>query len=569
MGQGDTLNQRPAPDDGAPLRRRGLLLAGVLGLAGCDAPPAALQGGFSGISHERGHLLRQPAPVQGAAPAAGRRVQVLIVGGGVAGLAAARRLSQSGIEDFALLELEDEFGGNSRSAMMAGMPCPTGAHYLPVPAEDGSELLGFLEQIGLRQRVAGRWVYDERHLCHSPQERLYFNDQWQEGLLPVSGVAGATLHQYRQFAARLQALGRQSRFGIPAGGAPMDAMSLALDSRTMQAWLEQERLDDPHLRWYLDYCCRDDYGAGLQEVSAWAALHYFASRHGFFAPEAGHLGSDAGLLTWPEGNAHLVRALADPLRERSGGRLHSGCVVTRVRQQRHEVEVDLYRPASAGTERWIARHCILALPMVAALRVVERAPELLRQATQQMAYAAWLVANIHVKTPLLDRAGAAPAWDNVLYGVATTQGGLGYVDAQHQRLDPTPGPTVLTHYRALGSGPRQRLALLQRGWGEWSGAILTELAQAHPDLPRKAVRMDITRYGHAMAVPGPGLQTFLRQALAGPQQKPSGVARLRAGQAALHTPVDGRLLFAHSDWSGYSIFEEAFARGDGAAALLV
>jgi glycine/D-amino acid oxidase-like deaminating enzyme len=568
MGQGDTLNRTPAPDDGAPLRRRELLLAGVLGLAGCDAPPAALQGGFSGVSHERGHLLRQATPGQGVAPARVRRVQVLIVGGGVAGLAAARRLSQGGIDDFALLELEDEFGGNSRGALLAGMPCPAGAHYLPVPAEDGSELLGFLEQIGLRQRVAGRWVYDERHLCHSPQERLYFNGQWQEGLLPVQGVGASTLRQYRQFALRLLALDPESRFGIPAGGAPMGALALTLDSLTMQAWMEQERLDDPHLRWYLDYCCRDDYGAGLQEVSAWAALHYFASRHGFSAPEGDPMGSDAGLLTWPEGNAYLVRALAGPLQERSGGRLHSGCVVTRVRQQNHGVEVDLVRPSGAGTERWLARHCILALPLVAALRVVEQPPELLRQAAQRTAYAAWLVANIHVRAPLSDRDGAAPAWDNMLYGAATAQGGLGYVDARHQKLDPTPGPTVLTHYRALGSAPQQRLGLLQRGWDEWSGAILTELAQAHPDLPHKAERLDITRYGHAMAVPRPGLQSFLRQAMAGPQQKPDGFTRLRAVQTALHTPVEGRLLFAHGDWSGYSIFEEAFARGDAAAALL-
>jgi len=26
-------------------------------------------------------------------------------------------------------------------------------------------------------------------------------------------------------------------------------------------------------------------------------------------------------------------------------------------------------------------------------------------------------------------------------------------------------------------------------------------------------------------------------------------------------PRDGRLSFAHADWSGYSIFEEAFTRG--------
>ena len=31
------------------------------------------------------------------------------------------------------------------------------------------------------------------------------------------------------------------------------------------------------------------------------------------------------------------------------------------------------------------------------------------------------------------------------------------------------------------------------------------------------------------------------------------------------TPTDGRLRFAHSDWSGYSVFEEAFTRGHAAA----
>ena len=199
------------------VRRRQILMAGTLGLAGgvagCDAQPPLLQGGFTGAAHERGHWLREGWPGAGgakapsAANAAGaapllRRTQVLILGAGVAGLAAARRLQQGGVEDFALLDLEDELGGNSRGASIQGIACPLGAHYLPTPAEGNHALLGFLEQIGLRQRVAGRWVYDERHLCHSPQERLFFQGHWQEGLLPVQGVGAATLRQYRLFAHR-------------------------------------------------------------------------------------------------------------------------------------------------------------------------------------------------------------------------------------------------------------------------------------------------------------------------------------------------------------------------------
>ena len=54
--------------------------------------------------------------------------------------------------------------------------------------------------------------------------------------------------------------------------------------RRIAAWLAAEGLDDIRLRAYLDYACRDDYGAGLDTVSAWAGLHYFACRHGFDAP---------------------------------------------------------------------------------------------------------------------------------------------------------------------------------------------------------------------------------------------------------------------------------------------
>jgi cation diffusion facilitator CzcD-associated flavoprotein CzcO len=69
------------------------------------------------------------------APAITRRVHTLIAGGGVAGLAAARALRQRGMDDFALLEMEDLAGGNSRSGQVSGIACPLGAHYLPLPGD--------------------------------------------------------------------------------------------------------------------------------------------------------------------------------------------------------------------------------------------------------------------------------------------------------------------------------------------------------------------------------------------------------------------------------------------------
>ncbi|MFZ3125337.1 MAG: FAD-dependent oxidoreductase, partial [Acidovorax sp.] len=477
-----------------------------------------------------------------------------------------------GVDDFALLELEDEAGGNSRGGQVNGIACPLGAHYLPVPGDDAREVQDLLEELGLRQRVAGRWQYDERHLVHSPQERLFFAGEWQEGLLPVQGVQGvgeATLAQYRRFAGRVQALGKAARFTMPMlksfdAKRPLAQLHQALDAMTFDEWLAREGFDEPHLRWYLDYCCRDDYGAGTARVSAWAGIHYFASRHGFHAPGEAATEDSEGLLTWPEGNGWLTRRLAAPLQD--GGQLRTACSVLRITEGRRGVEVDAFNHATDSVERWQAQRCIVALPVFVAARVVQGPPAFLRQAAQRLSWAPWLVANIHIDAPLADRPGAAPAWDNMLYDDANP-GGLGYVDAGHQRLDPRAvlaGPTVLSYYQALGDVPQGREQLATQPWTHWANATMAALSVPHPDLPRRATRMDITRYGHAMSIPTPGVLGFLSQI--GLQPLSDKRKQLSNGEHAawLPTPATARLAFAHSDWSGYSVFEEAFTRGHGA-----
>ncbi len=551
-------------------RRQFLATAAASALAGCQEAPRTLAGGFTGIDLARGHQLRDLLKTgQFPAPAVVRRTQVVIAGGGVAGLAAARALRLAGVDDFALLELEDEAGGNSRGGMVNGIACPLGAHYLPVPGEHAREVQDLLEELGLRQRVAGRWQYDESHLCHSPQERLYFEGEWHEGLLPVQGVGEATLAQYRRFAQQVQALGQAGRFTMPMlkgldPKRPISPVHQALDAIVFDEWLAREGFDDAHLRWYLDYSCRDDYGAGTARVSAWAGIHYFASRHGFHAPGEAAPEEREAVLTWPEGNGWLTRRLAEPLR--AGGQLRTGCSVLRITEGRHGVEVDAYNHASGNVERWKAQRCVVALPVLVAARVLPSPPAFVQAAAQRLQCAPWLVANIHIDAPLQDRPGAAPAWDNVLYQDANP-GGLGYVDAGHQRLDPRStltGPTVLSYYQALGDLPQGREQLATQPWTHWARAALATLAVPHPDLARRATRVDITRYGHAMAIPTPGSLGFFSQI---GLQRPAGLRKpLLNGEHApwLPTPTTARLAFAHSDWSGYSVFEEAFTRGHAA-----
>ena len=246
------------------------------GIAGCRPAQREIQGGFAGPDPARGHRWRDAALAE---PFAQRRTDVLVLGGGVAGLAAARALTMAGIDDFALLELESETGGNARAASLNGLACPMGAHYLPVPSDDAPELQDWLEQIGLRRRVAGRWTYDERNLCHSPQDRLFLNGHWQDGLLPLDGVGAATLDQYRRLSRLIDEARRAQRYAMPAVRLPVTGTARALWALSFAQWLDGHGLNDPQLRWYLDYACRDDYGAGAAAVSAWAGIHYLSLIH--------------------------------------------------------------------------------------------------------------------------------------------------------------------------------------------------------------------------------------------------------------------------------------------------
>jgi len=525
------------------LRRRGLLLG-----AACAAPLAACRrgeaprwdGGWVGAAHERGHRLRDLARDASSlpVPAVQRRAGVLVVGAGVAGLACARELARAGIDDVHVFDLEDGPGGNARGHRLGGMACPLGAHYLPVPDPGATDLLQWLTEIGLCRIEHGRPVFDERHLCHSPQERVYLDGHWQEGLLPVQGQSAATLLAYRRFADAVAVASRDVAFSLPTHRTPWTAAHDALDGVTFAQWLRAQGHADPVLLTYLDYCCRDDYGAGAAQVSAWAGLHYFASRHGFHAPGHPDTGEREGVLTWPEGNAWLTARLAAPL----GDRLHAGMLALRVTEGRHDVALDLWNARTDAVERWTAPWLVLATPVFIAARLLTSVPPALRDAAPRLRHAPWLVANLQVDEPLDDPPGAPPSWDNVIHGSAL----LGYVDAMHQSTRPHPGPTVLTAYWALGGDSEaelraQRARLLAEPWSAWAGAVVRDLARAHPDLPAKVRRIDLMRYGHAMSVPVPGVR---------------GSPALRALSGGA-----GRVRFAHSDLSGYSVFEEAFFHG--------
>ena len=507
------------------------MLGAPLAFAACRKRKRVPDGELAFRPETLGHRMRDEGSPEIPADK-WQKTKIVIVGGGVAGLSAAWRLLSKGVNDFVLLEVDSAVGGTARSGANATSAYPWGAHYITAPMKANHDLVSLLRDFDLveGEDASGEPMFKEEHLCREPQERVFAEEHWHEGLYLHDEESADDRAQFvrfketiESFAVRKDEQGRRA-FSVPiALGADLEDIR-ALDRMTMADWLAREKFTSKRLQWLVDYACRDDFGSRPTQTSAFAGIHYYASR----LLGAGR--EPQPVLTWPAGNGFLV----GKLRTKVGDRVRTGFAVTRVQNTSNGVEVTAIG-AAPDAIGFRAEHAIVCAPQFIASRVVrDRAPT-------KLAYGAWMVANLTLseRPKKRSRAEHTMSWDNVLYDSPS----LGYVVATHQ-TGRDYGPTVITYYYPLtDDDPREsRRRLLALGRDEWADIALADLERAHPDIREITTRLDVARWGHAMARPAPG--TFFDHA-----------AWKRQG--AIH--------FAHTDLSGIALFEEAFYHGVRAA----
>ncbi|MFY1831555.1 FAD-dependent oxidoreductase [Myxococcus fulvus] len=513
------------------------LIAAFLGSAvasACkrEAPRAPILGAVVDRAVEVGHKLRGgPLPsAQTVEP-----VDVLVVGGGIAGLSAAWRLMGAGVKDVRVVELEADVGGTSRSGRNAVSPFPWGAHYLPAPTEDRGPVVRLLREMGAVAGVdaQGLPTFEETLLIQEPDERHFYRGHWYEGLYLRVGATAEDLAELERFDARMNAFaaardakGRKA-FAVPTSRSSDDAEWTALDSLSMARWLEREGFHSTRLKWMVDYACRDDYGATAEHISAWAGIWYFAAR------QDGQGERSEGFLSWPEGNGRLVQQLSSSLPPRA---VERDVLVHTVTPSAKGCRVDALDARTGQPRSFQARQVVLACPRFIAAHVVapwrtER-PAWLAAFT----YAPWVVANLTLSSPPVSR-GFPLAWDNVFQESKS----LGYVVATHQRLrQDENGPTVLTWYLPMAGGDvkAEREKALSASYADWEALVMADLRPAHPGISAQAQRLEVQRWGHAMVRPTPGF-------IWGPERQ------------AAQESLGPSLHFAHTDLGGLALFEEA------------
>ncbi len=495
---------------------------------------------IAGANSKTGHLLREnkfPVPVKTI------NENTIIVGGGISGLSAARWLKKNNFHDFKLFELDSKIGGNSKSGENRISKYPFAAHYLPIPNENFSELIDFLHDHKIISGfdTNGLPYYDDYFICFEPQERFFYRGIWQDGLPPKSGLSEIEIKEINRFTEITESyknkIGTDNKpaFTIPLELSSTDSEFLSLDKITIAEFLRNNEFKSDFLIWYLNYCCKDDFGSTIENTSAWAAIHYFASRNG---KAANALSSD--VLVWPEGNQFLLAKLEKNI----SNHIKTEYLTYRIERSGNEWNCFVYDVKNKESVKYVCQNIVLASPQFVNKKIFAFDTGIDFSAYN---YYPWLVANISIKNKNLLNGAESLCWDNVLYSSKS----LGYVNACHQSIDSSKTETVITYYYNFSeSDPKtERESIYSKDENYWKEFIVNDLKIAHPKIEEMITGIEINILGHGMI-------------------SPSANFRSEPSRKILEAGFDN-LYFAHSDISGISIFEQAFYRGIVAAKQLL
>ncbi len=495
-------------------------------------------GEIVGANANIGHILRENRSFE-VPENNWESAKVAIIGGGAAGLTAAWKMRKKDINDFVLLELENRIGGTAASGTTNQFSYPWGAHYLPIPFKENTELIALLDEMNLTEGrdQAGEIVVKEQFRIREPEERIFYKGRWYEGLYLHVGESSEDKRQLAEFQKQLDfwvdwrdAKGRRA-FVLPIANCSDDAEVTSLDKISFADWLRQKGFISERLIWYCDYACRDDYGLRLETTSAWAGLFYFCSR----VPKSGV--ESQSFMTFPEGNGKFVNYLAETVKDK----IRRSQIAVEIIPNEKGVDVICYNAETMEIRGIHAEKVIFAAPIFTANYLIRDFKQVPPPYIHEFEHNAWFVANLFVKDrPESQFARDFPlAWDNVLYESPS----LGYVVSTHQKgIDY--GGSVFTYYYPM-TEKDGRAKLLSLDWKELSDICLTDLSRAHPNIRELITRIDIMRWGHAMISPRPN---FLWNGAREKAQEPFR-----------------NIHFAHSDLSGIALFEEAFYHGLRAA----
>jgi len=461
---------------------------------------------------------------KGGEPAVTEELDVVIVGGGIAGLSSAYYLRD---KKMALLEQDTRLGGNSKGELYKDACYSIGAAYLCEPSE-GSDLDTLLKDLG---------IADKARTEHGDDTSVFYNRKFNKPFW--DGVTAPDAKEdFRKFHKRMKEIFNEADFSFDGDFAK------TTDTLTMEEWVAKEFGSmHPHVMEYLQLYGWSSFCGSTDELSAFQYL-------GFISAETG------ALLAFPGGNSYVAHKMAQKIRKDAGEKsLRSGCMVMRVKTEGDSVTV-VYEDALGVIKKIRARHVVMACPKFVARRLIPEMNAEQAHTIQFLPYRAYLVGNIFTKKPI-----QSPSYE--LYCLAgkvppsptpAKRGDRSFTDicfgtwAQQEQTE----HSVLTLYHGLPYDGARQFLFYPGSHDKYKGKYLTDIEPVLSALNLTSNDIHgirLTRWGHAVPLSRKGMIV-------------DGTAKFAA------TPVGSRIHFANQDNWMTPCFESAHQAALEVAAIV-
>jgi len=404
-------------------------------------------------------------------PPASARHDVVIVGGGVSGLAAAYRLQH---RDFLLLEKEPHWGGNAYAMEYEGSMYATGSAFLT----KDEHAYPFSKEIGL-----------EPLPVNSPDGSIirgeFVVDTWGQGLNRLPYPASVR-EGFEKFKKEMVAIDVEKRsrelFGKPF-------------SDFMKAY-------PPELKQWWDNYGPSNWGAASEDTAAGLAILSLQE----MVEESGV----DNRYTWPGGLGAVTKRLAEILLPKYKDRMQTGATTVAVVSEKEDVQVTYMLGGELKTAA--AKTVIMATPKFITRRIVDGLPEKQSDAMGQIRYIPYPVVNLIFDQPVFNH-----GYDTWCPGNAFTDFIVADWVVQKQ-----PGYkqkfNIVSCYTPMKAEDRGYL-LNEIGARKIAANVLSDFQKLMPGLNVDPVEVHIYRRGHPMYMSKPGLYTQVQPLVRRPMDR--------------------------------------------------
>ena len=438
-----------------------------LALRAEPAPAPEIDGEHNEICHEirDGHTFSRP-PVS-------KRCDVVIVGGGVSGLAAAHLLEE---RNFLLLEKEAHWGGNAYLEEYQGQAFATGSAFTE---SEETFAISLAKELGLPML----WV-------KCPDATIFKGelvpDTWRSGLdhLPYPQPVRESFKKFRRDLQAVKPEGREAE----------------LDAQPFSRYFDGYA---PEVKQWWDAWGPSNWGARTEETSALIGIE-----------ELQEISSEDPdpRITWPGGLGAITHKLAERLRATHGEHMLAGATVVAVEQEKSEARVT-YIDRERKAVSVAARAVIMAAPKFITSRLVAGLPRAQSDAMKRLRYIPYPVVNLIFDRPVYNQ-----GYDTWCPGNTFTDFIVADWTLQQNEKDYRQRNNILSFYTPLTEAERPVL-MTEESCRDLAGRVLRDFQKLFPGSNADPIEIHLYRRGHPMYMSLPGNFTQVQPAVRPPMER--------------------------------------------------